>query len=573
MKKKIILFRQPLLILFLIFVLGLTLRVVNLQAFPNGFSSDEAYLGYNAYSILQTGKDINGHLLPLFLESFLYTPAGYSYFSIPFIKLFGLSVFSVRFASALFGGMTIVLMYFLTKSIFNLEKIKISTDRTTEAISLLAAFLIAVTPWHINLSRTASVSTVVTFFIIAGVYFFFRWLADNRWVFLILSFLLFFISLFFYIAPFAFLPFLILFLFVLYRKKINSKNRVFFITLFVIFMVPVVLTFTSPKLSLRVGTLSLSKNPLIPILLTEAASRDGVVGIKPVESRIFHNKISVIGDQFLGNYFKHFSYDFLFRDTGFPERYKIPDTGLFYPVFLLLIALGIYISIRYFGTVTYLLLGWILISPIGSGFASDDIPNLQRTLFMLPPIIIFSSIGFAFFINNIKKKSFLTRIGTIVFITVFAYESIFYIHQYYVHENAYRPWIRNEGYEKLISKINKYDGKFAKTVITNREGSPTLFLAFYNKYDPALLQKTIKSSVLRDTDRISFSTYEITQEECPVREIINLTDGTKILVGKKGILYVNSGLCKMDNLPSSVKLIDTIYRSDGSKAFYILDIM
>src|SRR5437016_2654950 len=89
------------LLLAIIFSLAFFLRVYKLGDVPTGFHRDEAYLGYNAYSILKTGKDISGNMLPLHLKSFLYSPAGYSYFSIPFIVLFGLNEFAIRFPSAI----------------------------------------------------------------------------------------------------------------------------------------------------------------------------------------------------------------------------------------------------------------------------------------------------------------------------------------------------------------------------------------------------------------------------------------------------------------------------------------
>ena len=69
----------------LIFLLGAFLRFFAIGEVPVSLHRDEAFLGYNAYSILVTGRDISGHPLPIHLESFFFSPAGYSYFSIPFI--------------------------------------------------------------------------------------------------------------------------------------------------------------------------------------------------------------------------------------------------------------------------------------------------------------------------------------------------------------------------------------------------------------------------------------------------------------------------------------------------------
>ena len=105
-------------ILFGIISLGFFLRFVSLSTFPHALHRDEAFLGYNAYSILKTGRDMTGDLFPLHLKSFIYSPGGYSYFSIPFIDLFGLNEFSIRFASAFFGSLSIIIVFLLTKEIF-----------------------------------------------------------------------------------------------------------------------------------------------------------------------------------------------------------------------------------------------------------------------------------------------------------------------------------------------------------------------------------------------------------------------------------------------------------------------
>ena len=99
-------------------LLGLVLRLAFLGQIPQGLHRDEAFLGYNAYSILKTGSDISGNFLPIHLESFYFSPNGYSYFSIPFILIFGLNSFSIRLASFLFGSLTIPLIYFLSVKLF-----------------------------------------------------------------------------------------------------------------------------------------------------------------------------------------------------------------------------------------------------------------------------------------------------------------------------------------------------------------------------------------------------------------------------------------------------------------------
>src|SRR5438552_6335326 len=99
----------------LIVLLALSLRFFDLGVVPVGFHRDEAEFGYNAYSLLKTGKDVTGEFLPIHIASFLHSPAGYSYLTIPFIIFFGFNEFAVRFASAFFGTLTVFVTYFLVK--------------------------------------------------------------------------------------------------------------------------------------------------------------------------------------------------------------------------------------------------------------------------------------------------------------------------------------------------------------------------------------------------------------------------------------------------------------------------
>jgi len=121
------------------------LRLYTLSEIPNGLYVDEAEIGYNAYSILQTGKDEFGKSFPLFIRSFnVYAPPLYMYLTTIPIYLFGLSIFSARFVSAISGVITTFLIYFIFK--------KISPKKY---FPLLGAFLFAISPWSIFFSRGA----------------------------------------------------------------------------------------------------------------------------------------------------------------------------------------------------------------------------------------------------------------------------------------------------------------------------------------------------------------------------------------------------------------------------------
>src|SRR3989338_5328153 len=106
-------------ILGIIFVAALFLRLYNLSNFPVGFHIDEASLGYNGYSLLQTGKDENGNTFPLYIDMFGDNrPSGYHYLAAISVGLFGLTEFATRLPGAIFGSISIFALFFLAQALF-----------------------------------------------------------------------------------------------------------------------------------------------------------------------------------------------------------------------------------------------------------------------------------------------------------------------------------------------------------------------------------------------------------------------------------------------------------------------
>src|SRR3990170_4035307 len=107
------------LILLLIIIIGAGLRLFWLQKSPPSLNWDEAALGYNAYSLLKTGKDEYGFKLPVTFRSFDdYKPPLYPYVTVPFVATFGLNELSVRLPSALSGVSVIVAVFFIASHLF-----------------------------------------------------------------------------------------------------------------------------------------------------------------------------------------------------------------------------------------------------------------------------------------------------------------------------------------------------------------------------------------------------------------------------------------------------------------------
>ena len=163
---------KKLALLFTILFLAAFLRFWRLGEVPPSPDWDEAALGYNAYSLLKTGKDEYGTRWPLTLRSYDdYKPPLYAYLTIPSIKLFGLSTFAVRVPAAVIGTLGVLGTYFLTRALTN-----------NISLSFIAMFLLAISPWHIQFSRIAFEANIGVTLNIWGIYFLLKSLQNGRWM-------------------------------------------------------------------------------------------------------------------------------------------------------------------------------------------------------------------------------------------------------------------------------------------------------------------------------------------------------------------------------------------------------
>ena len=138
----------------LVVLLASILRLYKLDRVPVSMFGDELDVGYHAYSILKTGRDYQGNFMPLHFHSLAEwrTPL-YLYSTVPTVAIFGISPYGVRLPAAFFGIAGVIAVYLLVKKVTK-----------TKRLAMFAAFLLTVSPWHIQYSRAAFEVTEMLFF-------------------------------------------------------------------------------------------------------------------------------------------------------------------------------------------------------------------------------------------------------------------------------------------------------------------------------------------------------------------------------------------------------------------------
>lgn len=200
--------RQYVLVLSILFV-GILLRFIQFPANPPGVFFDEASAGYDAFSIIRTGADRWGVPFPVYLinwgtgQSVLY-----SYLSIPFILVFGLSRFSIRLVSLFFGILALPLIYVTLKRRFG------------ETPALVSMLLLAILPWHVMLSRWALDANLLPFFLLLGIYTTTRAVNDQSRLWVLAAAFAWGLSFYAYAMAYIVVPILLGLFFFFYRKTI-----------------------------------------------------------------------------------------------------------------------------------------------------------------------------------------------------------------------------------------------------------------------------------------------------------------------------------------------------------------
>lgn len=145
MTKILELFKQNGVTFFYVFILalGVLMRVVQFPYNPAGNNQDELQTALEVRSILQTGSDRWGYFWPpLFLSWGSGQNALYNYVMLPFAAVFGDSMTILRLPALLGGCLSLPLIYQTLKNL------------TGKAVYGLAAMgFLAVSPWHIIMSK------------------------------------------------------------------------------------------------------------------------------------------------------------------------------------------------------------------------------------------------------------------------------------------------------------------------------------------------------------------------------------------------------------------------------------
>ena len=355
-------------ILGLIMLVAIVFRFTDIKTVPPGLYPDEAMNGNNALEAIRTGDykvyypDNNGR------EGLFMNIQAQS------IKLFGNEPWALRIVSAIFGTLTVLGLFLLTRKLFNWE------------IATFASFLLAVSFWHTLFSRIGFRAIMAPCFLVWGLYYFWKAKTSTKFFDFALSGLFLGLGMYSYIA-YRVTPLIVLIALGAYwhslkidfshEKYTHTRNRLmrgFALLMLVAIIVSV---------------------PLAWYYLVHPADflgRTSQVSIfsdgNPLQSLII-NTGKTLG---------------MFNITGdWNWRHNIAGKPLlFWPVgllFLLGLCRGIVKLWRHkkshghFPTVQIMLLSWLALGLLPVIFSSEGLPHALRAILVVPVVMIFAGEG------------------------------------------------------------------------------------------------------------------------------------------------------------------------------------
>lgn len=442
----------------IILVFSIFFRFWHLSSLPSGLNWDEISHGYNAYSLLNTGRDQWDQSWPIFNFRAYgdYPTTANLYFTIPSIAIFGLNAFSIRLPAVVFGLLFVIFNYLLAKLIFKNEK-----------LALFNMFLSALSPWSLFSSRAVFQSNLSQFFYIAGIYYFYKSLLKSKNAYL--SSLFFGISLYSYHNTRIAVPLLLIFFVIYYWHQIKNKTHLYALLIFLVLAVPNLLNLFSPESQARNRWVGIINPNSINLINEERRLFEGPA----ILNRAINNKVLYFSKQLAINYIDMLNPIPLFFQGSSNYQFNPPKTGLLFIILLPLFYLGIF-RLRQF-------IIPFLISLLPASLTVGDFPSIRATI-ALPFYFLAISYGLSF----IKNKKIIYLV-VLIFLLEFALYWSKYL-QY--NENYSQNW--QYGYQEMVLKLKANYSKYDNIYVTKKYGEAHEFILFYWPWNPSQYQNDVR---------------------------------------------------------------------------------
>lgn len=513
----------------LVIAVGVWLRFDRLTTVPPSLSHDESAIAYNAYSILKTGKDEYGITFPILFRSFDdYKLPGMVYATVLPVAIFGRSELAARLPSATFGILAVALMYFLASELLG-NKQWVTFGKRRFDMAILPAFMLSVSPWHVNFSRQLFESNGATFFFMLGAYFLLR--SRRAYGNILYAGLAFVASMYFYYSVRLVIPFVLLLYAAMHWKTMRTKWKTTLSATGICLLVflPLGKEMFSPGGLERISIVSVVHDP------NYLKRRDAYVakmGTSPsVLSKIRYNRRTALLETVIENYGKNIS----------PSNLFVTGTGTYgalYPFEAILVPLGIIALLSLDPFAALITIVWVATAFLPGAFSVNQ-PNTLRTLIASPAFAILSGLGLwnaCMFVTKRKNPAVWIFFSCVLGFTLFTHEFARFRTAYFIDNATNNALSFGDGMKQAVAYAKKHETEYDRIVISGYYWRPYVFLLYWGNADPAAYQNS--------GTREKFGKYEFTAASWDTNGI-KLMDpafdpNTLTIPGKKTLYLLSS---------------------------------
>jgi 4-amino-4-deoxy-L-arabinose transferase-like glycosyltransferase len=488
---------------------GVGLRVVGLDRVPPGLYADEACNGYDAYSILLTGRDHHGNFLPLVFQGFNDNRMPlFDYSLVPLIGAFGLSPSVVRLGAALWGTADLVAVVILAALILGLPG------------AVVTAVLVAVSPWHLPLSRYGTEVILASTTVSLAMACFFLWLKrhEDRW--LLLSGVLFGLTLYSYPITKIFTPLMLGLLTLLYWRELRQARSKALIAL------AIVLALAAPQAALLWRHWAEMQAHFSEVSLFHYIST--CPGCSPSkQAEAVGASFAVRAADFAAAWLSYFTPDFLFLSGDRGGHWELlfpPGVGMLVPEQALLIGLAL---VGLFGghrrKLAVLLIGWLVLAALPAALLvpggawnpgpsgqlpvpfvlakrlPESVPLTPWLLFAHPdarhdvlaiaPWILLSALGFVTLIEWSSSRTTLKMAAVVLIVIGTIFHGARFVRSYFRDYPIIAAPYFYYGLDQVIGSIPKFRTREEPVIIDDRIAQAYIQVLFHEHYPPALFEQ------------------------------------------------------------------------------------
>ncbi|MBU1200451.1 hypothetical protein KJ953_02845 [Patescibacteria group bacterium] len=411
-------------------------------------------LGINIPSLY---SDDLGHLQMLFSIQGQITILGlfskFLHLLFTFTWALGPTVLGIRFATALYGSLIPLFMFFFVKAV----------NRKNIQVALVSSALSTVLPWSFMISRGAY--THIPLIIILTLVHLTLFIKAKKITQYLVSLIPLLLAANYYPSMIVITPLVIPFYaHHLYRKtKTKKQKQAILITTMMLAFTIIAIFFTRyngfTKQSRGVSlVITNDVNVTAETNLYRGYSQKTSPSIfsfglptETVANKLLYNFPAAVVRQFTENYLSFFSPDFLFLKGDSVLRHSTGQFGVFFPVLLPFMVYGAFI---FFNKTKkkhkQLLLLWIIISPIPAAITNDGAKYLLRVVTLLPLLTYFSALGITKYISLFKAKT-KTIISTVVFSAILFSAYGFFFGYFHVY-----PTLSAQSYEYGFRELSDF---------------------------------------------------------------------------------------------------------------------